>query len=373
MHQIDGSAVRYVSAPRDLDELCELMATAQQRELVVLPRGSGSKLSWLELPSVIDVVVDMGGFAGCRFDEDTAEVTVGAGLPVAVLQDELARSDARVALDPPSPSATVGGALVAGEAGPLAHVFGPPAAHVVDATVVLPDGTLTRVGERVPFLGNGVCDLRWAYPGWPNAACAVVEITMRTHPLPQAQTWLTYPVSQPMHVGDLLAEIEAANVASAAIELDLPGIRMGAVVPGQRHATGALSVLFEGSEASVLDRSRDLANRLGSRAHLSGQMPQWWGRYPFRPGEIAVRLNTPDGQLHLICYALADAAGAPVPVRGSLGAGPAWASLPGDIPARQLVAILEAVRGVMLARGGSAIVQAAPVALREVVAPYRHP
>lgn len=373
MHQIDGSAVRYTAAPRDLDELCELMATAQQRELVVLPRGSGSKLSWLELPSVIDVVVDMSGFAGFRFDEDSAEVTVGAGLPVAVLQDELARSNARVALDPPSPSATVGGALVVGEAGPLAHVFGPPAAHVADATVVLPDGTLTRVGERVPLLGNSVCDLRWAYPGWPNAACAVVEITMRTHSLPQAQTWLTYPVSQPMHVGDLLEEIETANVASAAIELDLPGIRMGAVVPGQRHATGALSILFEGSEASVLDRSRDLANRLGQRSHLTNQMPQWWGRYPFRPGEIAVRLNAPDGQLHLICYALADAAGAPVPVRGSLGAGPAWASLPGDIPARQLVAILNALRDVMLARGGSAIVQAAPIQLREVVAPYRRP
>jgi glycolate oxidase FAD binding subunit len=373
MNRLDGCEVRYVAEPGDVDELCLLMSSAHEKGRTVLPTGSGSKLHWLELPPVVDVLLDLGTFNSVRFDPATGEVIAGAVTPVAAVQDELARYGRRLALDPPSHGATVGGTLVSAESGPLAHTFGPPAAHVADATVVLPDGTLSKVAERVRLLGSSVCDLRWAYPGWPHPASVVVETALRTVALPQRQAWLTFPVNQPIHVAELLEEINLANVAPIAIELDLPGIRMGAVVPGQRHATGALALLIEGSEVNVLDRGRELSALLGPKSHVTGQMPQWWGRYPFRPGEVAIRLTTPDGLLHLVCYTLADAAGAPVPVRGSLGAGPAWAALPGDMPPRLLVAVLESVREVLLARGGSAVVQAAPRHLREVVASYRHP
>jgi len=365
--------VRYVARPGDVDELCVLMSEAHEKGLSVLPTGSGSKLSWLDLPPVIDVLLDVGAFTAVRFDPAGGEVVAGAGTPMAAVQDELARFGRRVALDPPSHNATVGGTLVSAESGPMAHTFGPPAAHVADATVVLPDGTLSKVADRVRLLGSSVCDLRWAYPGWPHPASVVVETALRTVPLPASAAWLTVPVSQPLHVAELLEEINLANVSPVAVELDLPGIRMGAVLPGQRHATGALGVMLEGSEVNVIDRSRELASLLGSKTHVSGQMPQWWGRYPFRSGEVVIRLNTPDGLLHLVCYTLADAAGAPIPVRGSLGAGPAWASLPGDMPTRRLTGVLDALREVLLARGGSAVVQAAPMHLREVMAPYRRP
>lgn len=365
--------VRYVARPGDVDELCLVMSGAHDKGLAVLPTGSGSKLGWLELPPAIDVLVDLGAFASVRFDPASGEVVAGAATPVAAVQDELARFGRRVALDPPSHNATIGGTLVCAESGPMAHTFGPPAAHVADATVVLPDGTLSKVADRVRLLGSSVCDLRWAYPGWPHPASVVVETALRTVPLPPSSAWVTIAVSQPLHVAELLEMIHLANVSPVALELDLPGIRMGAVVPGQRHATGMLAVMLEGSEVNVIDRSRELASMLGPRSHVTGQTPQWWGRYPFRPGEIAIRLNAPDGLLHLVCYTLADAAGAPVPVRGSLGAGPAWAALPGDSPPRLITAVLDAVREVLLARGGSAVVQAAPSHLREVMAPYRRP
>jgi glycolate oxidase FAD binding subunit len=365
--------VRYVARPGDVDELCVLMSEVHEKGLIVLPSGSGSKLGWLDLPPVIDVLLDLGAFVGVRFDPASGEVVAGAATSVATVQDELARFGRRVGLDPPSPNATVGGTLVSAESGPMAHAFGPPAAHVADATVVLPDGTLSKVADRVRLLGSSVCDLRWAYPGWPHAASVVVETALRTLPLPASAAWLTLPVSQPLHVAEVLEEINLANVSPVAIELDLPGIRMGAVVPGQRRAAGTLGVMIEGSEVNVIDRSRELGSLLGPKAQVSGRAPQWWGRYPFRPGEVVIRLNTPDGLLHVVCYTLADAAGAPIPVRGSLGEGPAWAALPGDMPLRLLTAVLDAVREVLLARGGSAVVQAAPMHLREVMAPYRRP
>jgi glycolate oxidase FAD binding subunit len=43
------------------------------------------------------------------------------------------------------------------------------------------------------------------------------------------------------------------------------------------------------------------------------------------------------------------------------------------MPTRRLTGVLDALREVLLARGGSAVVQAAPMHLREVMAPYRRP
>jgi glycolate oxidase FAD binding subunit len=134
-----------------------------------------------------------------------------------------------------------------------------------------------------------------------------------------------------------------------------------------------VSVLLEGSAASVRHRSRQLEASLVASSHASDQMPPWWGRYPFRAVDVAVRLNAPDGQLHMISYALSDAAGVPIPVRGSLGGGPGWAALPGDLPHQRLVTVLDTVREVLLARGGSAVVQAVPSELKEVLTPYRRP
>ncbi len=373
MGQPESPEIRYVATPHSLDELCELMATAYQRGLVVVPRGSGSKFGWLDLPGVIDVLLDLSALSSCRFDRESGEVTAGAGAAVAAVQDELARFGRRAPLDPPSLRATVGGTLVTAETGPLSHHFGPPAAHVADATVALPDGTLSAVADTVQLLGNCVCDLRWAYPGHPNHASVVAEIVLRTQALPDSQGWVTCPVTQPLHIADLLEQIGEAGVDPAAIELDLPGMRGGAVLPGQRGAAGAVSVLLEGSAASVFDRGRRLEVGLTLPCHLSDQMPSWWGRYPFRPGEVAVRLNAPDGQLHTICYALSDAAGMPVAVRGSLGGGPGWAALPGDMPQRRLVTVLDTVREIMIAHGGSAVVQVMPSELKEVLTPYRRP
>ncbi len=362
--QLEGSAVRYVGVPQDLSELCGLMGIAHARDLVLLPRGGGSKLFWLDLPPMVDILLDLSAFVGRRYDAETACVTVGAGTRLDILQAELSAHGRRLACDAPSAGATAGGVMVTGETGPLGHWFGPPATLLTDATVVLPDGTVAGVADRVRLLGGSVCDLRWAYPGWPHPACVVVDMTLQTHPLPEARQWLTFPLSEAARLADLREEVMVANVSPAAVEIDLPGRRGGC----------SLSLLFEGSAASVHDRARELARRLGlTDSQPSGQPPAWWGRYPFRAGDIAVRLHTPDGHLHAVYYAMAEAIGGVVPVRGSAGSGLGWARLPGDLPATQLMTVLEMVREILLARGGTAVVQAAPHRLKEVVAPYRHP
>jgi glycolate oxidase FAD binding subunit len=371
--QIEGVLVRCVAVPRDIPEVIALLRAAHSRGLVVLPRGAGTKLGWSQSPPVVDVLLDTSAWDSCEVLADGALIRLGAGCSVAMAQDELARLGRRLPLDPPTAHATVGGALVTGETGPLAHLFGPPAAHLIDATVVLPDGTVSTIDDRARLLGNVVRDLRWVQPGWPHPVSVVVEATLRTQPLPPAAAWIVAPIRQPIDVHQLRNAVLGANLAPSAIELDLPGVRRTGQIPAQRNAAGSIAVLFEGAEVSLHDRARQLLNRLGPTANMTRQAPAWWGRYPFRPDDIALRLYAPDGELHPVCYALVDLIGTPIPVRGSLGTGQAWAAIPGDLSSAQVLMVMETVREVLLARGGSAVLQSAPARHRDLVSQYRVP
>ncbi len=64
--------------------------------------------------------------------------------------------------------------------------------------------------------------------------------------------------------------------------------------------------------------------------------------------------------LHAAVYALRDALGAAVPIRGSAGVGTVHAVLPGTLPPERIEAILESVRHVLMARSGRAVIIAAP-------------
>jgi glycolate oxidase FAD binding subunit len=73
-----------------------------------------------------------------------------------------------------------------------------------------------------------------------------------------------------------------------------------------------------------------------------------------------MRISVPIRDLHAAVYALSDAAGGQVPIRGSAGLGTVNAVLPAALGAERLENILETLRHVLLARGGRAVVIAAP-------------
>jgi glycolate oxidase FAD binding subunit len=119
-------------------------------------------------------------------------------------------------------------------------------------------------------------------------------------------------------------------------------------------------VLLEGDPDSVTERAGRLAVALGPDATISEIAPRWWGRYPFGPSDVALRISVAIGDLHAAVYALSDAAGRPVPVRGSAGIGSVHAVLPGSLTPDRVEAILDSIRNVLIARGGRAMAIAAP-------------
>ncbi|WP_431945983.1 FAD-binding oxidoreductase [Micromonospora marina] len=212
----------------------------------------------------------------------------------------------------------------------------------------------------------------------------LVSATMRVHAVPAGRLWVSRPVWTPLEVHDLVRAVLATGVDPAAVELDLPvpvplpRRRIPPTHPSVvnrpdhpavtgRPAAGGLVMLLEGGPADVIERAERLTAVLGAEAMVSHHAPEWWGRYPFAPGDTALRIEVPIGDLHAAVYALRDAAGAPVPVRGSAGSGTVHAALSGALPPERVASILTAVRSVLIARRGRCVVVAAPAAVRRAV------
>jgi glycolate oxidase FAD binding subunit len=348
---VAGVTPTWVAVPASVDGASAVMRVAAEHGLTVVARGAGTKLHWGSRPGHLDLLVDTARLAGIwhhPIEESYAEI--GAGTPVRAAQAALGRVGQRLALDPGSDGATVGGVIATDESGPLAHRHGTAGDQLLGVSYVGPNGLLSHSAGR--GVGRLLC-------GSFGGLGVLVAATLKVLPAPAARAWVHRSVWTPLEVHDLVDVVVADPVQVAAIEVDLP-------VRGPR-GLGALSVLLEGAPAVVAEQARRVATLLGGDAEVYGEAPEWWGRYSARPHGIALRITVPTSDLHAAVYALRDAAGHPVPVRGSAGLGVVHAALPGDTPPDRAVAILDAVRGVLLARAGSCVVVSAPGPVRDAV------
>ncbi|BCL15158.1 FAD-binding protein [Micromonospora sagamiensis] len=440
--EVAGRLAGWVAVPGDARAAAEVLRLAAAHDLTVVPRGAGTKIDWGAVPERVDIMLDTGRLAGIRHPTDAgwhgstgsarpgpvggtpatpagplggrhrragasgSVVEIGAGTPLRAVQAALERTGRRLALDAPSPGATVGGVLAADEGGPLRLRYGTPGDQLVDLRYLTADGELVEAsgGASGPELARLLC-------GSHGGLGVLVSATLRVQPLPPRRAWVTRPVWTPLEVHELIRDVLAAGLRPAAIELDLPAVRRppaprapvggpawsghpagsaraahpagsgraahpagsgrsGPIARSGRSAppaAGDLVMLLEGGPADVAERTRRLVELLGEGATVADSPPEWWRHYPFRPDDIALRVDVPLTDLHAAIYALRDAMGTPVPVRGSVGLGVAHAVLPGGTPVERVASILAAVRQVLLAREGRCVVLAAPPAVRHGV------
>ncbi|GIE98159.1 FAD-binding oxidoreductase [Paractinoplanes rishiriensis] len=346
---VGGRRAGFVAVPATVHAVADVLRLAADRGLVAVARGSGSKIDWGPPKAAVDLIVDTARLGG-MWHHDVAGRTaeVGTGTPVHALQAALALRGQRLPVDPPSRTATVGGMLAVNESGPLRHRFGSPAEWVERMAYV------DELGQPAESDGER------GRPGLAEVAGVITSAAVRLEPLPALRRWVTTPVLNPIQATKLATSVP--DRAAAAIETDLPA-----------EGAGALAVLFEGDEAVVTAESDGLADAWGADAAVSPVAPAWWGRYPFAPSDVALRLSTSPADLPATVYALADAAGMPISVRGSAGLGSVHAVLPGTFPPERINQIMETLRHVLMARNGQAVLISAPPTLAtEIELAARH-
>ena len=408
--EVAGRTARWVAVPGGPHAAAEVLRLAAAHDLTVVPRGAGTKIDWGAAPAQVDIMLDTGRLAGVRHEPQAAPVAeIGAGTPLRAVQATLERTGQRLPVDAPSPGATLGGVLAADEAGPLRHRHGSPCAQLVGVRYLDADGELVSLGEAGTALlgragpadaGTGGAAALFGRADLPGLDVArllcgslgglgvLVSATMRVQAMPASRVWVSRPVWTPLEVHDVVRAVLAARLDPAAIELDLPvpvPLPRRRVHPshpsvvgrpdhpsvarrsGGPAAASSLVVLLEGGPSDVAERAERLSGLLGGEAVAAHSAPEWWGRYPFGPGDTALRIEVPINDLHAAVYALRDAAGGPVPVRGSAGVGTVFAALPGSLAPDRVASILAAVRSVLLARQGRCVVVAAPAPVRRAV------
>ncbi|MFF5172645.1 FAD-binding oxidoreductase [Micromonospora sp. NPDC000089] len=393
--EVAGRAARWVAVPGGPAAAARVLRLAARHDLTVVPRGAGTKIDWGAAPERVDIMLDTGRLAGIgHLPPDAAVAEIGAGTPLRAAQATLERTGRRLPLDPPSPGATLGGVLAADEAGPLRHRHGTACDQLVDVRWLDADGELVGAGPQSSGRSTSVgLDVGRLLCGSQGGLGILVSATLRVQPVPASRIWVSRPVWTPLEVHDLVRAVLAARLDPAAVELDLAATAplprrpsraaeaaarahhpsMAGRDPATRGGAGTLTVLLEGGPSDVAERAERLLALFAGEATASHAPPFWWRRYPFAPGDTALRIEVPIPDLHAAVYALRDAAGAPVPVRGSAGLGVVHAALPGALPGDRVASILAAVRGVLLARRGRCVVVAAPPAVRREVELWGEP
>jgi glycolate dehydrogenase FAD-binding subunit len=216
------------------------------------PESSAAELSTAELDRIVE------------HNAGDLTAVLEAGVPLERAQETFRAAGQMLALDPPDPGgATIGGIVAANDSGPLRARYGGVRDLVVGMRVALADGTVAKSGGKVIKNVAGY-DLAKLFTGSFGTLGAILEVSVRLHPLPPA----TATAVGHTHSGHLLAA-GASALSHARLEqlgLDVrwaagAGIvlaRFGGVAARQQ-AEGAEALLRDaGLEAELVEDDQSL-------------------------------------------------------------------------------------------------------------------
>ncbi len=350
---VAGLTPPWVASPADTAEASALLAAATEHGLAVVPRGSGTTVSWGVPPRQLDLVIDT-----LRLDQVLEHaagdlvVRAQAGVTMRQLAGVLATARQQLALDVPPGSANGGQAGSAHGRRPARHGlrrparlrYGTPRDLLIGITVIRPDGTVTKSGGKVVKNVAGY-DLGKLYTGSHGTLGLITEAIFRLHPLPPATAFVTAGYADPAAAAQGVAAAAGSELAPVAIEIDRPA----------RHGLVRVAVLLEGDPAGVAERAALMRGALGAGTATRDAAPPWWGAGPgdHGPGSAARAASTVvqigfwaaalPGVLAAV-DAAGRAAGLDPAVAGSAAAGVLHAAVPGSAAPEDVAGFLAGLR-----------------------------
>ena len=301
--------------PRTRDELADGLREAAEAGTPVALRGAGTKAGWdpRVRPGAAPVST-LGLDRVVEHNPGDLTAVLEAGVPLARAQELFAAAGQMLALDPPGAEATLGGIVASGDSGPLRGRYGGPRDLVLGVGVALSDGTLARSGGKVIKNVAGY-DLAKLFCGSFGALGAIVELSVRLHPLPGETLTVVGSTSDPDALGRGALALAAAPFEHIGLDLRWEAGR------------GALLIRFAGAAP----RSQaEVAARLLAEAGLApetvdGDESLWLAQREGQRGPCAVRVSGLPSRLPVLLRA-ADAHSAAVVGRAGLGI--SWICLP---------------------------------------------
>ncbi|MCW2791094.1 MAG: glcE [Nocardioides sp.] len=355
---VDGVRPGLVARPADTAQVSEVLKAAAGHRLSVVPRGRGTKLSWGRPPDSADVLLDVSALDEV-LDHAAGDLIVvtQAGARLADVQQAVGRGGQRLAIDETVPGASIGGTLAANTSGPRRVATGSARDLLIGITVVRADGVVAKAGGRVVKNVAGY-DLGKLLVGSAGTLAVITDATFRLHPVAAAHRWVSVPVADAATAHAAVQAVVHSQAVPSAVEVDW----------AEGH--GTVSVLVEGRDEGVAGRAATVRGLLGDASTESGDAPADGATYPWDLGAggdaraTALKLTFALSGLPDVLAAATDAGAA---LRGSGGAGVAYAALPAGTPPDDVRTVVDRLRRVCTGHGGSLVVVDAPASVKAAV------
>jgi glycolate oxidase FAD binding subunit len=361
---IEGVEPSLVVEPGTIEQTSEVMKVASREGLAVSPRGGGTKMGLGNPPRRVDLILSTS-----RMDEIIEHVPgdqivrAQAGVKLEDLQENLAGSDQLLGIDALEEGATVGGLVAANSSGPRRLRYGTVRDLIIGIKVVLADGTVAKAGGKVVKNVAGY-DLSKLFTGSLGTLGVITEANFRLHPIRESARTVFVEVDDHTQIPDVAQAIthsSASQFVLDALEMRWEGDR------------GVIAALFEGIEPAVEAQSSAAAELLRSHgeANVLGKDDgdEFWDSFARRPwatGDVALKIGAPPADLPAVMDSVlgaAERAGIEARLSGHAGTGVTFAGLSGEDDG--LVGVVEEVREIRVRRGGSVVVQEAPLSVKE--------
>src|SRR5690606_8628765 len=238
-----------VLLPRSAEQVAACTAVCARHGIPFVARGAGTGLSGGALPVADGVVISLQRLRRVlSVDPDDRRATVEPGVTNADVTRAAAAHGLYFAPDPSSGQVcTVGGNVAENSGGAHCLKYGFTVNHVHAADVVLPDGSLVRLGGDAPHQAG--YDLRGAFIGPERTLVADFDSVEQA--------------------GDTVTDIIAAGIVPAAIEmvdaLAAEAVEEAVAAGYSRTAAAALIVEVDGPEQEVDEQFAEV--RRVCRAH----------------------------------------------------------------------------------------------------------
>ena len=380
---LDGRAPEAVVLPGSKEEVAAVLLAAGEADLPVTPWGGGTKMGIGAPPQRLGLVLGLKRLNRLlEHEPGDLTATVQAGMTLGALQRELGTRGQWLSLDPAhADEATLGGIVSSNAAGPRRHLYGACRDLVIGLTVVTAAGTLVKGGGKVVKNVAGY-DLPKLFVGAFGTLGVIVEATVKLRPRPEADRMVVarfaslkeagaaaravmgsdlLPSALDLVDGETLRALELGGPDSAALLIGVDGI--AEQVHWQCTEVERMLRLQGLVDARVLDAdARDAAWR--ARGGLGrGAFPETAAvmRWVVLPAQVADVMEQGMG--------VALRAGLPVALAAHAGVGIVEAVLAGGegADATKVSDVLVEWRTLVRAAGGQALVESAPLAIKERV------
>lgn len=200
------------------EEVSKIMKYASDKKIPVVARGSGTDL-------VGAAVALKGGIMICtrlmnhilELDEENLTVTVEPGVLLMQLQAYVEEKDFFYPPDPGEKSATIGGNISTNAGGMRAVKYGVTRDYVRGLTVVLPDGSIQKLGGKVVKNSSGY-DLKDLIIGSEGTLCIITEAILKILPKPEYSVSMLLPFETMEKAIEIVPKLICSKASLTAIE-----------------------------------------------------------------------------------------------------------------------------------------------------------